>query len=125
MTREEKILYHQIHPLKLFTDWTAGFAALPLLRRHRLRAALLVTLVPSILSSILVIRYADLEPYKRSAFGRYVERYMTREMQGVRLAGYLIMSLGAWYRRPWSMPLGLLVVLFGWSRGVLFPRRGG
>jgi hypothetical protein len=125
MTREEKILYHQIHPLKLLTDATAGFAALPLLRRHRLRAALLVTLVPSILSSILIIRYADLEPYKRSAFGRYLERYMTREMQGVRLAGYLIMSLGSWYGRPWSVPLGLLVVLFGWSRGVLFPRRGG
>jgi hypothetical protein len=125
MTREEKVLYHQIHPLKLLTGATAGFAALPLLRRHRLRAALLVTLVPPILSSILVIRYADLEPYRRSAFGRYVERYMTREMQGVRLAGYLIMALGSWYRRPWSVPLGLLVVLFGWSRGVLFPRRGG
>ena len=125
MTREEKVLYHQIHPLKLLTDATAGFAALPLLRRHRLRAALLVTLIPPILSSILVIRYADLEPSRRSAFGRYVERYMTREMQGVRLAGYLIMALGSWYRRPWSVPLGLLVVLFGWSRGVLFPRRGG
>lgn len=125
MTREEKVLYHQIHPLKLLTDVTAGFAALPLLRRHRLRAALLVTLVPPILSSILIIRYADLEPYKRSAFGRYLERYMTREMQAVRLAGYLIMALGAWYRRPWPVPLGLLVVLFGWSRGVLFPRRGG
>ena len=43
MTREEKLLYHQIHPLKLLTDWTAGFAALPLLWRHRLRAALVVT----------------------------------------------------------------------------------
>jgi hypothetical protein len=125
MTREEKVLYHQIHPLKLLTDWTAGFAALPLLWRHRLRAALLVAFVPSILSSSLIIRYVDLEPYKRSAFGRYVERNMTREIQGIRLAGYLIMSLGAWYRRPWSVPLGLLVVLFGWSRGVLFPRRGG
>ena len=101
MTREEKVLYHQIHPLKLLTDWTAGFAALPLLLRHRLRAALLVTFVPSILSSSLTIRYVDLEPYKRSAFGRYVERNMTREIQGIRLAGYFIMSLGAWYRRPW------------------------
>jgi hypothetical protein len=125
MTREEKVLYHQIHPLKLFTDITAGFAALSLLRRHRLRAALPVALVPPVLSSILVIRYVDLEPYKRSAFGRYVERYMTREMEGVRLAGYLIMALGAWYSRPWSEPLGLLIVLFGWFRGILFPHRSG
>jgi len=121
MTREEKVLYHQIHPLKLLTDWTASFAALPLLWRHRLRAALLVTFVPS----ILIIRYVELEPYRRSAFGGYVERYMTREMQGVRLAGCLIMSLGAWYRKPWSVPLGVLVVLFGWSCGILFPPRGG
>jgi hypothetical protein len=76
--------------------------------------------VPPSLVSGLIIKYADLEPYKRSPFGRYVGQYMTTEMQGVRLAGYLIMALAAWYRKPWSMPLGLLVVLFGWFRGMLF-----
>jgi hypothetical protein len=121
MTRAEKLLYHQIHPLKLLTDCTAGFAALPLLWRHRLREALLVIIVPPVLVSALIIRYVDLEPYRRSAFGRYVEEYMTGEMQGVRLAGYLIMSLGAWHRRLWPLPLGLLVVLFGWLRGKIFP----
>jgi hypothetical protein len=103
---------------------TVGFAALPLLRRHRLRAALLVMFTPAILVSVLLIRYADLEPYKRSAFGRYIERYMTKEMQGVRAAGYLIMALGAWYQRPRLIPFGVLVVLFGWFRGRLFPRSG-
>jgi hypothetical protein len=119
MTRKEKVLYHQIHPLKLLTDCTVGFAALPLLWRHRLRAALLVMFVPPILASIVIIKYVDLEPYKRSPFGRYVERYMTKEMQAVRLAGALIMALGAWHRRPWFIPSGLLVVLFGWLRGKL------
>lgn len=121
MTREEKILYHQIHPLKLLTDATAGFAALPLLWLRRLRAALLVMLLPPIFASVLIIRYVDLEPYRRSSLGRYVEQYMSREMQGVRLVGYLIMALGAWHRRLWPMPLGLLAVLFGWFRGILFP----
>jgi hypothetical protein len=121
VTREEKILYHQIHPLKLLTDATAGFAALPLLWLRRLRAALLVMLLPPIFASVLIIRYVDLEPYRRSSLGRYVEQYMSREMQGVRLVGYLIMALGARHRRLWPMPLGLLVVLFGWFRGILFP----
>ncbi len=121
MTREEKILYHQIHPLKLLTDATAGFAALPLLWLRRLRAALLVMLLPPIFASVLIIRYVDLEPYRRSSLGRYAEQYMSREMQGVRLVGYLIMALGAWHRRLWPMPLGLLAVLFGWFRGILFP----
>ena len=124
MTREEKILYHQIHPLKLLTDCIAGFAALFLLWRHRLRAALLVTFVPPILASALIIRYVDLEPYKRSPFGRYVRLYMTREMEGVRFAGYLIMMLGAWHRGPRLISLGLLVILFGWFRGMLFPQEG-
>jgi hypothetical protein len=100
MTREEKILYHQIHPLKLLTDSTVGFAALPLLWRHRLREALLVMFVPAILVSVLIIRYADLGQYKQSPFGRYVGQYMTKEMQAVHSAGYLIMVLGAWHRRP-------------------------
>jgi hypothetical protein len=124
MTREEKLLYHQIHPLKLLTDSTAGFVALPLLWRRRPGAALLVMIVPPVLVSALIIRYVDLEPYRRSALGRYVEEYMTTEMQGVRLAGYLIMALGAWHRRLWPLPLGLFVVLFGWFRGMIFPRGG-
>jgi hypothetical protein len=60
----EKILYHQIHPLKLLTDWSAGFAAFPLFWQHRVRAALLLISVPPILASVLIIRYVDLEPYK-------------------------------------------------------------
>jgi len=100
MTREKKILYHQIHPLKLLIDWTTGFAALFLLWRYRLRAALFVTFAPPILASILNIRYADLEPYKRSQPGHYIEKYMTKKMQGVYSAGNLIIMLGAWYRRP-------------------------
>ena len=124
MTLGEKILYQQIHPLKLLTDSTVGFLALPLLWRHRLREALVVMFVPAIVVSVLIIRYVDLEPYKHSPFGGYVEQYMTREMEAVRSAGYLIVGLGAWHRRPWLVPLGVLVVLFGWFRGVLFPREG-
>ena len=53
----EKILYRQIHPLKLLTDWSAGFAAFPLFWRHRVRAALLLISVPPILTSVLILRY--------------------------------------------------------------------
>ena len=40
-------------------------------------------------------------------------------MQGVRFAGNGLMMLGAWYRRPAWPVGGLLVILFGWLRGVL------
>lgn len=70
----------------------------------------------------MTIRYADLEPYKRSPFGRYVEQYMTRKMQDLRLTSYRIMMVGAWYRRPPLASLGLLASLLGWFRGNLFPK---
>lgn len=117
-----KYLYHQIHPVKLLTDWGAGLAVLPLLWHHRLRPALLVCFVPGFIVSGALMRWANLEPYKQSAFGRYVKRSMTRKMEAVRLIGYLLMALGAWYRRPVLIPGGLLVILFGWFHGWLRSR---
>ena len=69
----------------------------------------------------MLIRWADLAPRKRSAFGRYVEKYMTPAMQGVRVAGNVVMSLGAWYRRADVLLRGLVMILAGWLRGRLFP----
>jgi len=40
ITIREKVLYHQIHPLKLFTDWSTGLVAVWLCWRHRLAEAL-------------------------------------------------------------------------------------
>jgi hypothetical protein len=119
MTGREPLLYHQIHPLKLITDWGAGSLSFYLLWQHRLGPALLVQLVPPIVVSGVLLRWADLEPQRRSAFGRYIGRSMTPSMQALRLVGNGVMSLGAWYHRPWLLALGLLMILFGWLRGTL------
>ena len=58
MTLQEKSLYHQIHPLKLATDIGATFPSLCLLWQHQLVFGLVVTFVPSIIVSALVIRFA-------------------------------------------------------------------
>ncbi len=121
MTLDEKILYHQIHPSKLLTDWGAGIIALQPFWEHQLLVALLIVLIPPAIASFILIRLANLEPYKESSFGKYVRKYMTRPMEMVRLAGYILMAIGAWYHIVWLIPAGLLVVLFGWLRGVIFP----
>jgi len=123
MTRKEKTLYHQIHPLKLLTDSSSATAALFLLWHKHLLAALLVAFVPPPIVSFLLIRYADLEKYRRSSFGQYLHRYMTRATEAVRLAGFILMAVGAWYHIVWLIPAGFLVVLLAWLRGVLFPGR--
>ena len=117
MTLIEKSLYHQIHPLKLFT---AGLIALHPFWRHYFLIALLTAFAPSMVVSFFLIRFADLEKYKQSGFGKYVREYMTRPIEAVRFLGYGIMSLGAWLHAGWLIPIGLLVIALAWLRGFLF-----
>jgi hypothetical protein len=117
MDNRDKILYHQIHPLKLLTDGMAEVISLPLFWQHRLRLALVLHFLPPILASVALLRWADLEPYRRSAFGRYIARSMTPQMQALRFVGDLVMAVGAWRHRPLIICGGAGVVLFGWLRG--------
>ena len=121
MTIQERSLYHQIHPLKLFTDWSTGLVALYLLWGHRLVAGLALAFVPSIAVSLAIVRFADLEKYRQSSFGRYVGRYMTRTAEATRLVGYGVMAAGAWYHVAWLIPIGLTVILVAWLHGLVLP----
>ncbi len=123
MTLQEKLLYHQIHPVKLATDAGAGIIALWLLWRHLLIPALFVSVVPSIIVSAILIRWADLERYRASRAGRYVRRYMTRRMEALRLLGFGGMGVGAWFHQWWLIGIGLLAIVVAWARGILVPRR--
>jgi hypothetical protein len=123
MTPQEKTLYHQIHPLKLFTDISAEVLSLSLFWKRKLIAGFFVLLVPSIIVSTLLIKWADLEAYKQSAFGRHIRVYMTPMVVAARLLGTVITHLGAWYRKPVLIPLGLVIVLLAWLRGILWPKR--
>ncbi len=125
MTFEEKALYHQIHPLKLATDIISTFPALYLLWQHELLWGLLVTVIPSVIASYLLVRYANLEPNKQSAFGQYIRRYMSRTVEAVRLLGLVVMMVGAWYHLGWLIGLGLVIIVLGWLRGIIIPQRKG
>jgi hypothetical protein len=117
MNPKEKYVYHQIHPLKLFTDIGAAVGSLCPLWRHQLAFALVVMLPPPLLVSFLLMRYADLEPYRQSAFGKYIARSMSHAMEAVRLAGMVVTALGAWHQSLWLIGVGIAIVLFGWLRG--------
>jgi hypothetical protein len=121
MTSQEKYLYHQIHPLKLFADWSTGIVALYPLWQHDLIIAAIIAIVPSIIVSAVLVRFANLEKYKQSQFGKYISKYMTRTIEMIRFGGYAVMTIGAWLHLVWVILLGLLVILLAWSRGVIFP----
>jgi len=119
MTLKEKALYNQIHPLKLSTDILAAAVSLYLFWMHQTLPALALHFVPPLLASWLIIRYVDLEPQKRSAFGQYVARSMTRTIEAVRLFGDLVMIFGAWIHDTKLMILGFLVIVGAWCNGLL------
>lgn len=121
MTPQEKRLYHQIHPLKLATDISAEIVSLYLFWKHRLLAGMLVLLVPPVIASTLIMRLANLEMYRQSALGRYIREYMTPSAVAIRILGTVITHVGAWFRKPVLIPLGLATVLLGWLQGKLLP----
>ncbi len=93
MNLSEKTLYHHIHSLKLLTDWSAAFLSLYFLWLHELIIGLAPQVIPSVIASVLIIRFVDLEPHRHSRFGKYVAKYMTRRMQLLRAFGNALVML--------------------------------
>jgi hypothetical protein len=116
---KDSYLYHQIHPAKLGTDIAAAFASLPLFWHHRLWLGVAVAVIPCVIASAVVLRFSDIDRLEHSAFGTYVGRYMTPAMQAVRLAGFIVMALGAWFQTPLAILAGTLIVLAGWLKGAV------
>jgi hypothetical protein len=124
MSFKERLLYHQIHPLKIATDATAGALALPLFWGHHLTAGALVVLVPPVCVSVIVVAGADLSRQKHSALGRYMRRYQTPGVQLLRFAAYGVMLAGAWGHSPLVLAVGLAVLLWCWLHGIPEVLRG-
>ena len=123
MTMREKQLYHQVHPLKLATDITAAIVSTYFFWFHEFWLALAWMFLPPIIVSTIMLLTMDFTWIKESAVGRYLSWEMTAAMQALRLAGTIPMVIGAWYHQWWAVALGVLIVLVGWLRGLIFPPR--
>lgn len=122
MTREERVLYHQIHPFKLAVDWGSGLVALLLFWYGQGVLGLIVGFVPPPLASWAVINRRDVEALRDTAFGRYAWRFMRRRAISLgRMFGYLVALIGAFYHLPFLIPAGLLAILASWTYGLVVP----
>lgn len=122
MNFAEKSLYHQIHPVKLVTDIGSSLISLYFFWMHDLTSGLLVGIAPGVAVSFFIIQFVNLDRYRDSSIGRYVGRYMTREMQALRAVGQLVVWVGTWYHVLLLIFAGFAMIVFGWIRGRLLPR---
>lgn len=109
-----RVLYHQIHPVKLATDVVTGVIALRMLWQHRLTLALIVMFVPPIVVSTLLVA--------RGRFGHLVDTYagqrmhrMTNLAMAMRLFGMLITSIAAWRAEPTLLVVGAALIAGVWA----------
>jgi hypothetical protein len=121
MDFQDKQKYRQIHPVKLATDISTAVVAVLLFWQHALLSGIIMAIVPSVIVTIIIIKWVPLEGCRHSVLGRYIDRYMTSAMRLLRLGGLIVMVIGAWYHVSVLIPLGLVVILLGWLRGILFP----
>jgi hypothetical protein len=119
---EDKKLYHQIHPLKMFTDFASGFLAVYLLWIDLPLWALIVAFVPSLAISLYVLTQTNLDRYKNSALGRYTQKYLSAKSNDtIRFIGFVAMMFGGWYHSVGLIVAGFLVILGVWFRGFILP----
>ena len=114
MTVKEKILYHQIHPLKLATDIGCEPVSLYFFWQRDFALGLATHFVPPIAASLILICYVDFEAIKRSKAGTYLRRHMTRTVEGIRFAGDIVMVFGAWFHQAYLILGGLVLVVLAW-----------
>jgi hypothetical protein len=121
MTFAERVLYHQIHPAKVFTDVATAVIAIDLFWRHFLVPGLVIAILPPVLVSATLIRDYDLDPLRRSAMGAYLRRFMPPWVQALRLFATAFAFYAAWYQVPAGVFGGLALVGACWANGIVRP----
>ena len=121
MNKEDLVL-HQVHWAKLTADVTASVVSLALIWRGHRRLGLTIHLGLPVLASAVLLLRADTERLRSTRRGRYVLKHMPVAAQTVRLAGDAVMTIGAWRRNWLVVAVATLVVVAGWSHGLVAGR---
>jgi hypothetical protein len=120
-TLTDRVLLHQVHPLKLAADISASLISNVLLWNDSAVSGILIRLALPVAGSTITLRFGDIERLRSTPAGRYVLEHMPPSAMAVRLAGDVLMALGCWFRRPAVIVIGAAVIAAGWSHGLVRP----
>ena len=118
LTLRERVLYHQIHPAKLFADTATALVAIDLFWRHALAPGLIIALLPPLLVSAVLVNEANLERCRSSPMGAYLRQFMPPWVQALRLFGVGVVFDAAWFHFPTGVIGGLTLVAICWANGI-------
>ena len=122
MNIPEKNLYQQIHPVRLLTDWATGLYACFLLWQQELVSAMVIAFIPSLIVSLIIVRFVDLERTKNSPFGRYYKRTYTKTIDLIRFGGFVVMAGGSWGQSLPAVGIGLVIIIGTWTYGLFYKK---
>ena len=117
VTHGDRTRLHQLHPAKLAVDWGTAAVAGALLWRHDWLSAAAAGVVPSIVTTAAFLsgRFDDALGKIRNRRGaRSIADRLSPAVNAIRFGGLAIAWVGCWAHRPWAIPAGTLLVLFGW-----------
>jgi hypothetical protein len=123
MTRDERFLYIQVHPLRIAAAVAGGAWALPLLWTHHPLSGLVVAGGPQAAAAAAVARSPEgLGWVRASRLGRYARRHLGGRAEAARALAGATVLWAAWAHRP--VLLGAAAVTLGgvWLHGL--PARG-
>ena len=115
MRLADKVVVHQVHPVKIGADVTASVVSNVLLWRARPKPALAVRVLLPVAGSLAVLALADLDALAATPQGQYVLHHMPPSAQAVRLAGDAVMALGARRHQLALLAGGAAIIAAGWS----------
>jgi hypothetical protein len=119
----EDLVLHQVHWPKLAADVIASVSSLTLIwGGHRIPGLIIHFLIPAVASAVLLP--ADTTRLRSTRRGEYVLAHMPPAAQAVRLAGDAVMTIGAWRRNAVLIAAGTVIVIAGWSHGLVQRDRG-
>ncbi len=121
MDFREKQKYQEIHPVKLAVDIGTAVISMYFFWLQNLALGLVIGFLPSIIITVVIVKWVDLEKCKQSSFGKYIDKYMTNTIRLIRSIGLVITLIGAWFQIWWFIVAGLLVILLAWLRGKILP----
>lgn len=117
MNFREKEKYHEIHPVKLAVDVSTTLLSIYFYWVQDFILGTIIGYLPSVIVTVVMIKWVNLEKIKQSPSGRYIDKYMTNTMRLIRFAGLIVSTIAAWYNTWWLVLVGLLVILFVWLHG--------